>query len=776
MVATLAACSDSTTVGQVAPDIATDPEAGTLLEFETYTLVRTREVQPQVVNVENRGRGVLSLTEVVIEGVDGSQYRVTQRPDRLSPGQIEPIFIRFEPETVGSLEAELVIRSNDRDTPEVRLPLVGLAREECDLSMRPEVLPFALGEERSIELVSRSSSSCFVTSIDTNSRFFELVDPPELPLEVGPFSTAQVRIIHSDTPLQAGVPTAQLVALEEESGRYTSLLTGEPPLFGCLRFSPPKNARILFGSVPLGQSSLETIRIENVCAEPIEVRGVAVNFNADEFGADPDQADGFIIPPTDDVRVGIRYTPEAAGDSLGRMVILTSDPAILSAEYDLVGSGAPPQIEVFPTELEFGEVTFRNPVGPEQRSECSSSARETFIFSVGNAPLEVRTIEVESEGDDLFLISSVLLENRNNAGDVLSSEPVADFTQPILVPPGQNLRVRMVYFPTRLDPAPHAATLRIEHSAEGGLERVRLFGESTPDLPVVDEFEQAPGPQVDLLWVIDNSCSMVDEQLRLIDNLGRFTQFADSQLADYQMAVTVTDGLGSDSGEFERCFPHPAIIKGTYAQRAAAFRCTFDVGTNGPFIEAGLAAAKNALTRTLNDVGLNTGFLREDAALAIVIMSDEDDGSVESNGLLKQFFRTVKGPGREDEVKVHAIAGPITEPCDNGAGLFAAQPGLRYKDVVDETGGLYFNICLDDWQPVLDELGLNTFIPRDTWILSKAADPTSIRVFVDGAEVLPGLSDGYTYDPAANSVTFTGAAVPGPGAEVEIRYLDLCTG
>ena len=56
-----------------------------------------------------------------------------------------------------------------------------------------------------------------------------------------------------------------------------------------------------------------------------------------------------------------------------------------------------------------------------------------------------------------------------------------------------------------------------------------------------EEFLQAPSNQVDILWVIDNSCSMYDEQARLIQNMSRFIGYADSLGSDYQMAVTVTD-------------------------------------------------------------------------------------------------------------------------------------------------------------------------------------------------------------------------------------------
>ena len=56
------------------------------------------------------------------------------------------------------------------------------------------------------------------------------------------------------------------------------------------------------------------------------------------------------------------------------------------------------------------------------------------------------------------------------------------------------------------------------------------------------------------------------------------------------------------------------------------FQCIAEVGTGGPDFEMQLYATKLGLTRPDNGT-----FLRDDALLAIVILSDEDDCSVEDN-------------------------------------------------------------------------------------------------------------------------------------------------
>ena len=307
-----------------------------------------------------------------------------------------------------------------------------------------------------------------------------------------------------------------------------------------------------------------------------------------------------------------------------------------------------------------------------------------------------------------------------------------------------------------------------------------LLGRAGP-VRAVDIFEQLEGPTVDLLWVIDNSCSMYDEQARLVSNLSRFASYAESQNASYQMGVTVTDSRSDNAGKFERCWPHPAIISSDYANlatREEAFECTFLVGTDSiSFFEAGLGGAMRALERALSttippETNANRGFIREEAKLAIVTVSDEDDQSSESDRLMRDYFWSVKGFNRRERVRVHTIAGPTRNQCAQGDRF--AEPGYRYEWMANQTGGIFFDICQDDWTPVLDQLGLNVFSPLDEWDLSQSADPGTLVVNVDGVAIRPDALNGYTYLPPTNSVRFNGTSVPAPGSQVVIEYSGLC--
>ncbi len=170
-----------------------------------------------------------------------------------------------------------------------------------------------------------------------------------------------------------------------------------------------------------------------------------------------------------------------------------------------------------------------------------------------------------------------------------------------------------------------------------------------------DEFTDARPPEVcskmDILFVIDDSGSMEEEQGNLAQNFPQFVNVLDEYMAadgllDYRLAVTTTGrdvsytipGLPfpiSESGDNgvmrQECGMTKRWIDRGDSTVASTFSCVANVGTTGPGLEMPLYATQLALRDRIAD-GTNAGFLREDALLAIVILTDEDDCSRTDNG------------------------------------------------------------------------------------------------------------------------------------------------
>jgi hypothetical protein len=247
--------------------------------------------------------------------------------------------------------------------------------------------------------------------------------------------------------------------------------------------------------------------------------------------------------------------------------------------------------------------------------------------------------------------------------------------------------------------------------------------------------------KIDILFVLDNSGSMGEEQTNLATNFPMFAQIIDTymnsigQTLDYHVAITTTDRnftenddlgipgfppiptqhMGHDgqfqtnAGDGTACnFPSGR----RYLQRGdnvdTILPCVAKVGTSGDSSEMPLETMKLALVDRVQD-GYNAGFLRDDALLAVVILTDENDCSVPGNPVTVTgtadicaqaapiapyltVLDNLKG-GERGRWAVAAITGPPPNTCMSNFG--SAEAGVRLNDFVTQTGanGILTSIC-----------------------------------------------------------------------------------
>jgi hypothetical protein len=158
---------------------------------------------------------------------------------------------------------------------------------------------------------------------------------------------------------------------------------------------------------------------------------------------------------------------------------------------------------------------------------------------------------------------------------------------------------------------------------------------------LADQAGQSASKGVDILFVVDNSQSMGEEQTKLRNNFRRFIEeLLTKDVSDFQLGVITTDMdqlFNPDGwGRLVQGDPStPKIITSslTTTQIIEAFTKNANVGELGSNFEKPLEAIRSALDPDpkyggwINNERGNKGFLREGALLAIIIISDEDDCS-----------------------------------------------------------------------------------------------------------------------------------------------------
>ena len=162
--------------------------------------------------------------------------------------------------------------------------------------------------------------------------------------------------------------------------------------------------------------------------------------------------------------------------------------------------------------------------------------------------------------------------------------------------------------------------------------------------------------------------------------------------------VTVTGNFDASNQPCELFGGNRYIIKGE-PSLAAKFKCIASLG-QGPKTPVAAQAMMAALAPDMLSGGCNDGFLRDDALLAVVLLTGTgDDGSPGTPQSWYDALVTAKH-GNEDAVVLLAFSHDLDEPEP----LCTADPGPRAKqrDFVDAAAhGLWESVCIDSYIPAL---------------------------------------------------------------------------
>lgn len=277
-----------------------------------------------------------------------------------------------------------------------------------------------------------------------------------------------------------------------------------------------------------------------------------------------------------------------------------------------------------------------------------------------------------------------------------------------------------------------------------------------------DDFAQDGGSfVVDFLWVVDNSGSMSEEQDSVVESLGSFVEVLDSFGADWQVGVTTTAGEDDDGGVIVA-----PVITSQEADATEQFQAAVAVGTEGDISEQGLLSAQKATSSALLATS-NSGLIRDEAVLSVIVVSDEDDQSPDDVSTYVDALEALKG---ESNVRLSAVVGDLPAGC--ASPYAAADPAERYLDAVTMMNGVSDSICRKDLSDTMKALALNGLGLTDTFALTAVPELESMEVRVDGVLVHQRDLNGWRYDAGLNAVILDGYAIPGPGSEVEIRYYE----
>lgn len=494
------------------------------------------------------------------------------------------------------------------------------------------------------------------------------------------------------------------------------------------------------------------------------------------------------LQPQESFQVVVRVAPTGPTPTMlqtltGQLVFNSTSAARPQVSIPLRASIGPSCITVTPDPMDFGTVK----VG------CNSASRDFNVYNTCSSPVTINAFSMQAPAGQPP-------GGPNCTGTMPCPEFFLTGSTPIpgggltVQPGGAPVTFQARYRPIDIGSDSGAIAIDAIQNGQSITYLVGLQGRGDTTGIQVDTYTQDLQPKADILLVVDDSCSMADKQAALAANFNSFIQYAVAANVDYQIGVTTTteaqmECIPNPIGGPPQCFSNQSkgwggrlvrdtqtmlkFVKPTTPAVSGVFSRLVNVGTNGAGGETALACATLALTPPIVS-NENAGFVRTDANLAVVIISDASDQSTQPVSYYQNLLVNVKGFQRLSYFTFSAITprGAMTTNCaydDTNA------TSTRYDPVVQFTGGISDEICNTNWAATLQNLGRTAFGYRTQFYLNNTPDQAmaQIVVKVNGMVVPPGPTT-WTFDAASNSIKFNSTATPQPGVPLEIEYTQSC--
>ncbi|MDZ4678575.1 MAG: hypothetical protein SGI74_13845 [Oligoflexia bacterium] len=230
---------------------------------------------------------------------------------------------------------------------------------------------------------------------------------------------------------------------------------------------------------------------------------------------------------------------------------------------------------------------------------------------------------------------------------------------------------------------------------------------------------------VDILFITDDSGSMQEDQANLAERFPNFIAELDG--IDWRIAITTTDASSSGlNGSLSPLYDHRHRETGSFVlspgpNAQTYFENTIQRRETGDGNERGVMVAGRAIQKN-NDPDF-VGFFRPQAALAVVILTDEDENS-NQNGRNPnnpfdpnldrwsiedepdELINTLNNvlPGKSFSFNAITVL-PGDKQCfkQQGTGTY----GHVYVEIADKTGGIKGSICDSNLTATVSSIGKN---------------------------------------------------------------------
>lgn len=282
--------------------------------------------------------------------------------------------------------------------------------------------------------------------------------------------------------------------------------------------------------------------------------------------------------------------------------------------------------------------------------------------------------------------------------------------------------------------------------------------------------------QVDLVFVVDNSRSMSQQQSKLAQSIPGLIDGLLGLKMDLHIAVLSTSTEGDprttvvNGGKF---LGDPAYFTNSSPNLKESLKYRLLQGEVGSNLENGLDSIKLAFSNPHLSSSRAAGFLRNDARLVIIVLSDDNDKKTVSTDTYINFLNVLKPPfedGSQAWLLNYIGLLDVDEPACRAAHI-QNDPGIRYMELSGYSGGVNQSICANDFTSAVSNIRARVIQIMTDYYLQSIPDLSTIQVFINGTPIPKSAVNGWQYIPQGNFVRLYGNVIPSMGADVKVLYM-----
>jgi hypothetical protein len=275
------------------------------------------------------------------------------------------------------------------------------------------------------------------------------------------------------------------------------------------------------------------------------------------------------------------------------------------------------------------------------------------------------------------------------------------------------------------------------------------FTQGHNGISAAQSFQISEAGIFDLLIVMDNSSSMGPYQNRISQNLTSILKYISN--TNWRIAVVTTTNACLNRTADGRKYITRADYDADPVKATQDFQAMIKIGEGGDPVEKGIKVAADAMTAQGCTTSSNE-WLRADSQRSILLITDEHNcGSGSNEGCIGTPYETAQyfydRVGYNVPVNAFLLlqeppaANPAdpTDPnhdCQNSGGYLDLPNPAEYVRMVNDTGGIYTDICRSNYSSILEQISMNVRKKINVQFeLAQPAVATSLDIKLDGKKV-----------------------------------------